>query len=148
MKAKIEKIEEKTTTKGNNYVVVTLAGRKYSVFNPSDCVNIIGWGEGSLVEYETEKKDKYENIKSIKAFDIVSKPDKQEEQEIPREPRDKNYWENKNKCIIRENSLTQANQMLSTLQAGNRLKDLTNEQVRELLFKVAEQCEDWVNRKV
>lgn len=144
MKAKIEKIEEKTTSKGNNYVVVTLSGRKYSVFNPSDCVNILGWGVGSLVEYETEKKDKYENIKSIKAFDIVSK---KEEQEIPREPRDMSYWENKNKCIIRENALTQANQLLSTLQAGDRLKDLTNEQVRELLLRVAETCEEWVNRK-
>lgn len=139
MKAKIEKIEEKTTSKGNNYVVVTLTGRKYSVFNPSDCVNILGWGEGSLVEYETEKKDKYENIKTIKAFDIVNNQ-KQETEQKPN-------WDNREVKIIRQNALSQANALLSTLQAGDRLKDLTNEQVRELLFKVAELCEEWVYRK-
>lgn len=130
MKAKIEKIEEKTTEKGNSYVVVTLGGKKYALFNPRDCVNVIGWGVGAIVEIETEKNGKWENITRI---DIFEKPAEK-------------LWENKDKKIIRQNALTQANNLVSTLQAGDRLKDMTNEQIRELLFIVAEECEEWVYR--
>jgi len=108
--------------------------------------------KGDLIEFEYETSEKgFNNLTDLKIIEKVGKnPYKQEikdTQTIPFQAKQPVNFEEKGK-IIRQNSLSQANQLLSTLQKSDRLKDLTNEQIRELLFRIAEQCEDWVNRKV
>lgn len=148
MKGKIEKIEIKSTeTKYGvkDFALITISGKVVSTFKKDQIEELTELGEGSIIDYIVEENKKGDKIYlNLIGFEPIEKVNQKQENLEPKKEVD---WDAKDRRVVRENAMRQANSLLSTLQAGDRLKDLTNEQVRELLFKVAELCEEWVYRK-
>ena len=62
-------------------------------------------------------------------------------------PKVKNYDDERQKKIIRQNSLTQAGKHIENL-INNKLinENVTSDKIESLYFQFAEKCEDWINR--
>lgn len=60
-KGKIENIEQKTASNGQQYLVYTANGKKFNVFN----AELQQFNIGDFITITTEKKGKYENVINI-----------------------------------------------------------------------------------
>jgi hypothetical protein len=69
MRGLIDKVWENQDRKGRNYLVVEIAGDRYSLWN-GDLMDQIE--EGMVVEYEWKQSGKYKNITSLEADSAFS----------------------------------------------------------------------------
>lgn len=59
---------------------------------------------------------------------------------------DAGVWDKKDRRIVRQNALTQANEFLKTMQNNGMITGLPKDDMEKILFNVAEKCENWVYR--
>lgn len=94
MRGRINKIWENSSKEGQKYWVLSIDGKRYSVFD-GDYVD--GLEEGSVVEYDANKKGKYNNITALKKIQVD----------------DDSYLSRKDEQIIRMSCLKSASELLS-----------------------------------
>ena len=60
------------------------------------------------------------------------------------DPPQKVDWEAKDRRIVRQNALSQANSFLSTLAGIGELEKKGGKEIQDIMFLIAGRCEKWV----
>ena len=149
IKGAIEKKYQKEidTVKGKALrTAYTIDGKTYSTLDKE----LGNFNKGDTVELAYVISGDFNNIVSGKGFmvdteeTIISEPSTPLDKPIPSQPTQA-YWDAKDRRIVRQNSLTQANEFLKLIEA--KISEKVSDDMLNYLFEVAKRCEDWVYRK-
>lgn len=159
----IEQISEKTgASQHGEYtqVGIKINGNWHNGFKKKDWDTYKEGDEVVLDIEENEKNGKtYKNIVGLTNLSEGSTegkkqtgiPDFQPANTLPQEPKKEVDWDGKERRIVRENALTQANELLTlrygiAMHKGTIVSVPTQEDLKKELFQIAEECEKWVYR--
>jgi len=148
IKGVIEKKYQKeiTTVKGKaTRTAYKIDGKTYSTLDKK----LGGFNEGDTVELAYVVSGDFNNIIDGEKSDGAT----EEDLSGPNTPLDKPiagqpsqaYWESKDRRIVRQNALTQANEFLKLVK--DKFPEKVSDDMLTYLFEVAKKCEEFVYRK-
>lgn len=105
---------------------------------------------GSEVELTEIKNGNYWNYK-MGSWTLIKKGDGKTQNPAPQENQSTTGggvdWDAKDRKIVRQNSLNHADNFLNYLHSSGQLADTKQDKIKEVYFKFAQECEEWVYRE-